>query len=208
MPRQLTRSAPVMGYSRNADGFAVPPTPVSTGSRSYQTPNPESIAPSDISDATPGSGRSSGRSLVEDPFYRDMNLAANNIYMLHPCDLLPEHIAGLVDSVQQDRDSPGPLPEEIRQDRDLYDLSLGAGEPQVEQYFRTNLFPYPKSSDSLQRSDRQPMAKYSVPNTGSQLKISNPVPDMLYGYNRHGAFPQHQTQLISMGTEMLLITRV
>ncbi|KAK0727124.1 hypothetical protein B0T26DRAFT_737918 [Lasiosphaeria miniovina] len=187
--RQLTRSAPEMGYTRYVDGFA------------YRASHPGLVAPSDLNGATSGSGRSSGRSLVEDPDYRDLNLAANNVYMRHPCDPIPEHITDLVDYVGQDRDSPGPSVDEVRQDRDLHDLSMGAGEPQVEEYFRTNIYPYPKSIESLQRSDRQPMAKHTIPSTGSILKVSNLVPDMLYGYNRHGAFPQQQSQLISMGRE-------
>lgn len=43
------------------------------------------------------------------------------------------------------------------------------------------------------------MAKHTVPRTGSKLKLSTPVPDMLYGY-RDRTFTQ-QSQLISMGTE-------
>lgn len=34
--RKLTKSAPAMGYTRDADGFSVPPTPASTGSRSHR----------------------------------------------------------------------------------------------------------------------------------------------------------------------------
>lgn len=47
------------------------------------------------------------------------------------------------------------------------------------------------------------MAKHTVPSSGSKLKVSTPVPDMLHGYNRHVAFPYQQAQLISMGTEMV-----
>ena len=32
------------------------------------------------------------------------------------------------------------------------------------------------------------MSKHAVPITGSKLKASTPVPDMIYGYNRHAAF--------------------
>jgi hypothetical protein len=133
-----------------------------------------------------------------------MNLAENNIYMRPPYEELPQHVASLVDEVRKDRDSPGPSLDQIRQDPNLAAFQwMGAGEPQVEEYFRTNIFPYPNITESLQRSDRQPMARQSVPNTGSKLKVSNPVPDMLYGYTRSGAFPQHQAQLISMGTDMV-----
>ncbi|KAF2185811.1 hypothetical protein K469DRAFT_707477 [Zopfia rhizophila CBS 207.26] len=78
---------------------------------------------------------------------------------------------------------------------------MGNGEPDVEDYFKDKIFPKPRPLSSLKRTDRQPMSKHTVPSTGSKLKVSNPVPDMLYGYNRRGAFPQQQVQLISMGTE-------
>lgn len=42
------------------------------------------------------------------------------------------------------------------------------------------------------------MAKQAVPNVGSKLKVSTPVPDMLYGYNSIGAFPQQEAQLRSI----------
>jgi len=114
IPRRLTKSAPNMEYRRDADGFALPPTPASTRSRSYRADaEDDSHAPSDISGASTGSGR---RSLVEDPSYRDMNLTANNIYMRPSREQFPEHITSLVDQVRRDRDSPGPSPEQVLQD--------------------------------------------------------------------------------------------
>ncbi|KAK4168543.1 hypothetical protein QBC43DRAFT_101999 [Cladorrhinum sp. PSN259] len=199
IPRNLTRSAPAMNYIHNADGFAVPLTPISARSRSYPIggAGTGSVALSDVT----SSSRPSGRSLVEDPRYRDMNLAANNIYFRHPCDTVPDHITTLVNYVRRDRDSPGPSLNDVRQDRDLYDLSvIGMEKAEVEAYFHTHIFPAPKSSHSLKRSVRQPMARYTVPSTDSVLKVSNPVPDLLYGYNRHVAFPNQQSQLISIGT--------
>ncbi|KAM7204975.1 hypothetical protein V8F33_001216 [Rhypophila sp. PSN 637] len=189
VPRNFARSAPEMGDTRDADGFAVPPTPVSAGSRSYPVDaDTGSVAASDVS----GSGRSSGRSrLVEDHLYRDMNLAKNNIYMRSPYEELPQHVASLIDEVRKDHPNLAAF------------QWMGAGEAQVEQYFCTNIFPYPNITESLQRSDKQPMAKHAVPNIGSQLRVSYPIPDMLYGYSRHGAFSRHQPQLISMGTEMV-----
>lgn len=196
--RQLTRSAPQMGHSRDADGFAVPPMPASTGSRSRAGTDIASVAPSDAT------SRASGRSLVEDPRYRDMNLAANNIYIRSSREQFPESITDLIRHVRRDRDSPEPSTDQIWQDGALEELSMGVGESEVEKYFHAHIFPDPKPLDSLKRADRQPMARHTVPNTGSKLKVSNPVPDMLYGYNRHNAFPQQQTQLISMGTEMVV----
>jgi hypothetical protein len=93
--------------------------------------------------------------------------------------------------------------EDVRQDRALYDLSIAAAEPDVEQCFYAHMFPNPGLSEELKRADRQPMTKHVVPNAaGSTLKVSTPVPDSLYGYNRSVAFQQQQ-QLISMGTDMV-----
>lgn len=209
IPRRLTKSAPNMEYRRDADGFALPPTPASTRSCSYRADAEDdtqvswygpSVPPSDMSGASTGSGR---RSLVEDPYYRDMHLASNNIYIRDFYEEFPEDIAGLVDHVRKDRDSPGLSSDQLRQNTRLYDLEMGTAEPAVENYFKANIFPEPDRSDSLKRIDKSPIAKKVVPNVGCNLKVSTPVPDMLYGYNRVGAFPQQQAQLISMGTEII-----
>lgn len=199
IPRGLARSAPAIGYIRDADGFAVPPTPASTRSCLRADTDSRLIAPSNIT----GSSGPSGRSLVENPPYRDMNLAANNIYIRPLYEQFPQHIVDIVQHIKRDRDSPGPSPEDVRQDTELNELWLSTGGPEVEDYFRDKIFPKPGPADSLKRSDRQPMAKHTVPSTGSSLNVSTPVPDMLYGYNRQKAFPQQQAQLISMGTEMV-----
>ncbi|KAI0868062.1 hypothetical protein GGS24DRAFT_514118 [Hypoxylon argillaceum] len=201
VPRQLTRSAPEMGFTVDADGFAVPPTPASTGSRSYAVDvDTVSAVPSDIT----GSARSAGKSLVADPLYRSMNLADNNVYMRSPHEKFPEYITSLVNEIRKDRESPGLSLEQVRQDSALAALQwAGAGEAEVEEYFRTHIFHYPGTGASLQRNDKQPMARHIVPNSGSKFKISNPVPDMLYGYS-YGAFTRgQQAQFISMGKTMV-----
>ncbi|KAK3371885.1 hypothetical protein B0H63DRAFT_513437 [Podospora didyma] len=117
--------------------------------RPYRPLHSGSVASSDLTGVAPSSGRSSGKSLVEDPFYRSKNLAASNVYMRHPCDPILGHIADLVDYVRQGRNSPGPSADELRKDRSLYDLSMGAGEAQVERYFLDQYFP-------LSQVDREP----------------------------------------------------
>ncbi|KAK4196192.1 hypothetical protein QBC40DRAFT_287797 [Triangularia verruculosa] len=200
--RKLTKSAPATNHTLDTDGFAAPLTPVPAGPGPYQTPYPESVAPLDISNTTPSSGRS--RSLVEDLIYRDANLAENHIYMRSLGEQFPDHITGLLDDVRKDRNSPGPSLDQVSQDAALNELWMGAGDSDVEQYFRTNVFPYPTPSDGLKRCDRQPMARHTVPNIGAKLKISNPVPDMLYGYPRNGAFTRpQQAQFNSMGNIMV-----
>lgn len=191
MSGEFATSAPEMAYTRDADGFVVSPTPPSIASRSEDI---GSDAPSDIS------GRSSGRSLVEDPLYRDLNLAGNNIYMRSSREKFPEHIASLVDHIRRDRDSPGPSLDQVWEDAALEELGMGAGEEEVKMYFQTKIF-YDPQPGVLDRADREPMAKHTVPNTGSKFKVSNPVPDILYGYSRHRAFAQQRPQLNSMGCE-------
>lgn len=196
-----------MESRRDADGFVMPPTPAPTGSRSQEDDTrvssyAPSVTPSDISGASTGSSRK--MSLVEDPLYRQMNLAENNIYLRSFYEEFPDDIAGLVHHVCKDRDSPGPPLDQFRHDIDLEHLEMGTGEPDVEEYFKRKIFAKPTSSDSLQRTDRNPMAKHVVPDVGSKLKVSTPVPDMLYGYNRIGAFPSQQAQLRVMGNEMVV----
>lgn len=192
--RQLTRSAPEMSRTRDSDGFVLPPTPSTLGSRSSPS-NVGSAFPSDIT------SRSSGRSLVEDPFYRDLNLADNGIYMRPISEKLPDSIASLISNIGKDRASPGPSQDSVSNDANLYQLKMGGGEPEVEEYFRNNIYPSPNATDTLKRGDKQPMSKHNIPNTRSKLRVSNPVPDMLYGYSREAAFSQQQPQLVFMGAE-------
>ncbi|KAK3291915.1 uncharacterized protein B0H64DRAFT_242639 [Chaetomium fimeti] len=198
IPKQLTRSAPEMATIRDLDGFVLPSTPASAAPRSNPgTLQTGSAAPSNVSH------RSSVEGLVEKPVYRDVNLAANNIYLLPRWEQLPDHIADIVRFVGTDRDSPGLSTQDVAQDVDLDALWTQGGESEVEEYCKHSIFPRCHPTDVLRRSDRQPMARDTVPNSGSNYKVSNPVPDMLYGYNRQAAFPQQQTQLIFLGSEMI-----
>lgn len=100
--RQGRDPAPEMAHTRDADGFAVPPTPGSAGSRSRADMESASLA-SGVTGFSSSSSRASGRSLVEDPLYRDMNLAVNNIYLRPLREQLPTQIAELVNHVRGDR---------------------------------------------------------------------------------------------------------
>ncbi|KAI9799412.1 MAG: hypothetical protein M1825_004512 [Sarcosagium campestre] len=213
IPRRRTRSAPNMESRRDTDGFALPSTPASAKScpcgadaedGSHLAGYGPLFAPSDISGTTAGSGR---KSLVENPLYRDTNLAMNNIYMRSSREQFPAHIANLVDNIRLDRNSPDPSLDQVWQDLDLENLELGAPQPEVEDYFKVNIFGKPKIIDILKRIDRNPMVKNAVPDVGSKLKVSTPVPDMIFGYNRNEAFAQQQTQLLSMGNEMVANTQ-
>ncbi|RMJ02467.1 hypothetical protein CDV36_015268 [Fusarium kuroshium] len=191
IPRGLARSAPAMGYNRDTDGFTVPPTPAASYPGSVRTDT--------------GSGLSSSRSstLLEDAVYRSVNLRENHIHLRSQYDEFPGHIADLIAIARRARESPEPSLEELRRDTTLESLELGVAEPEVEDYFRENILPS-KSGGGMKRSDRQPMLKHSIPkNPTSKFRVSNPVPDMLYGYSRPGAFTaSQQIQLGSMGKQV------
>jgi hypothetical protein len=87
--------------------------------------------------------------------------------MHHPCDPIPEHITNHVNHMRWGRDSPGPSPDKVRPDRDLYDLSMDVMASNAEKYFYAHISPKPKSSNSVKRTERQPIARYAVQSIGS-----------------------------------------
>ncbi len=204
VPRKLARSVPDIPYTMSTDGLNVPEASDFAGA-SEQTTDVESTA---VADFTSSSG-SSESNLIEDPMYREVNLASNNIYLRSSREPCPEHIAELINHVRHDRGSPPPTFDQVWQDRTLEWLATGAGEPGVERAFQNRIFPScePGSNagvEILSRADRLPMAKQVVPNARSVFKVSSPVPDMLYGYSRTGAFARaQQGQINSMGRTLV-----
>ncbi|KAK3379027.1 hypothetical protein B0T24DRAFT_144293 [Lasiosphaeria ovina] len=184
--RQLTRSAPEMGYTRDTDGFVVPPTPASTLSRSYR--------------ATEGSASSTAS--VRHPSYRQNNLNSNNIDIRHANTQLPGHISSHVETLRAERDSPSPSSEQINGYLDrMEDLQRGCTEADVEEFFTDTVFP--KNSDrnygrlaGLESSKSSPMSSHLIPNNPeSPFRVSGPKPNLLYGYSgalKDGAFTRPQ----------------
>ena len=175
IPRRLTKSVPNIEYTQDANRFVMPPTPISCYTLLVALSNT--------------SARLSRKSLVEDPYYRENNLAENNIYIRSSREQYTEYVASLVNQIRIDRDSPSPSLVEIQQDMGLENLEMGTGETDMEDYFRGKIFPKPPPLDSLKRIDKNPIAKQLVLDVGSKLKVSTPWPDMLYRYNRLRAFP-------------------
>ena len=163
-----------MSYRKRSDGYMVPATPASSGSSSRYMP----AAPSDATESTTGS---SGRSLVEHARYRQKHLRENNIYMHPPYEPYPEHVADTIRHIQRDRNSPGPSVEDIRRDKNLYNVFQATSEAEVEDYYRGRIYPTPDADDFLKRHDRQPMAKHAVPKDESaNFNISTPIPAIKY----------------------------
>ncbi|KAK3323912.1 hypothetical protein B0T19DRAFT_216741 [Cercophora scortea] len=184
--RQLTKSAPEMGYTRDADGFVAPPTPASIVSRSYR--------------ATEDSASSTAS--VRYPSYRQNNLNANNIDIRHANTQLPDYISSHVEGLRAERDSPSPSSEQINGYLDrMEDLQRGCTEVDVEEFLTDTVFP--KNSDQtygrpagLESAKSSLMSSHLIPNNPeSQFRVSRPKPYLLYGYSgalRDGAFTQPQ----------------
>jgi hypothetical protein len=174
-----------MGRTWDAYGFTVPPTPASTGSRSHR--------------ATPDESASTGS--VRHPSYRRKNLY-NNINIRHANTQLPGYVSSHIEALRAERDSPGPLSEQIDGYLDrLETLQRGCTEADVEELFKDTVFP--KNSDptyghltGLESSRSSLMASHLVPNNPeSPFRVSQPKPDLLYGYSGDpgdGAFTQSQ----------------
>ncbi|KAL2681143.1 hypothetical protein Neosp_008747 [[Neocosmospora] mangrovei] len=185
---RIAHSAPATIFMAppNRPGSGFPHTPSSYGRGGPSGPSAQTGTPSGVSTSAGKTG-----SLVENPLYEDLNLAANNIYYRDRREPLPQHVANLVQRVQRERISPMPSISDIRADDGLAALERGAGEPTVEQYFQNNLVPQRPRNDPLKRSDKAPFQKHAVPNTGTQYRVSNPTPDVTSGYNL-GAFTTAQ----------------
>ncbi|KAM5362207.1 hypothetical protein ACJZ2D_012647 [Fusarium nematophilum] len=117
---------------------------------------------------------------------------------------LPPHISQLVSSVQTDRDSPLPSPTTVRNNSDLYAMEYEASEPQVEEFFRNHIAPRNARNDLINRSDRTSMKSSTLPSSKPQHRLSIPVPDMFYGYNRSYGFDPAQRAQISAGGNALV----
>lgn len=188
--QSFTTTDPRIVQSASATIFMAPPSRPESSlpltPPSFGRGGPSNAGPSGSSARTgtlvSTSGGKTG-SLVENPLYEELNLAANNIHYRDRREPLPQHVANLVQRVQRERISPTPSISDILADDSLAALERGAGGPTVEQYFLNNLVPQPPRNDPLKRSDKAPFQKHAVPNTGTQYRVSNPTPDVTSGYN-------------------------
>ena len=115
----------------------------------------------------------------------------------------PNHVASLVNWIQgRERGSPRLTAQEIiaitERDRFRYYYA----ESEVEQFVSGRLFPC--SNTQFMRTDRLPMAKHTIPlsQTSFNLQLTNPIPDMIYGYEAENSFTEGQRALLPfMGQE-------
>jgi len=194
--RKLTRSAPEMSFTQDADGFAVPPTPSSTGSRPRRPRTDSRFSAAGASDT-------SSSSSVQNRMYRQNNLELNHIYVRRPDTQLPTAVSDYInDTLRAKRDSPELSAEEMK--GAMYRLSTlaeGCDEDDVAAFLGDTIFPDPKidpvygPAAGLVGSSNAPMSQHLIPaNPASPYKVSQPKPDRLYGYsgNTNRAFTQPQ----------------
>ncbi|ORY01904.1 hypothetical protein BCR34DRAFT_667820 [Clohesyomyces aquaticus] len=132
------------------------------------------------------------RRKVEKPYYRELHLGPNNIYMAGSDRSLSPPAAELMAIVTK-VNTPQAAPD---LDPELKDMAQGASETEVERYWHTKLFKH--RDGPLRRDDRAPRTKAHVPSqAGSHPPVSIPVPDSLYGYDRN--FFGNPPALIHMG---------
>lgn len=185
--RQLSRSAPEMSFTRHPSSFVPPLTPTSFESQSSRAATDDGSSTAD----------------VHHPSYRRNNLYSNGVDVLPANTQFPSYISDhLVGTLRAKRDSPGLKSEEINEyTAKLEALQRGCTEADVEGLFTDLVFP--KNSDlphgrwaGLESTKSISMSRHLVPNNfESPFRISQPKPDLLYGYSgdhRDQAFTQPQ----------------
>lgn len=194
--RRLTRSTPEVSLTRDADDFAVPPTPSSIGSRPRRPSTESRVSAAGASDTPSSSG-------VRHRMYRQNNLEFNHVYVRRPDAHLPATVSDYIgNTLRAERDSPEPSAEEMK--GVMYWLSTlaeGCDEDDVAAFLGDTVFPDPKIDPvyglavGLMSSSSAPMSQHLVPaDPVSPYKVSQPKPDKLYGYsgNTNRAFTQPQ----------------
>ncbi len=145
-------------------------------------------------------------SLVGALGYRNRNLAHNNIHFRHMDETLPEHVQGLVDDMFKERQSPEPEFEDIRNDTNLSNLcDVNGSEIAVANYFKEHIFEDPDDYRRLKGLGRTeafyPMRIEHVPSSYDpeiSLPVSQPKPDILYGYSWEAFTSRQQRQFRTM----------
>ncbi|KAF4595442.1 hypothetical protein GQ602_001055 [Ophiocordyceps camponoti-floridani] len=176
-------------YRRDADGIPVPLAPSSVTSRSYQYQNRTSAT----------------SSTVRRPVYRQHNLQLNNVSFNVPSAPLRNHVSSHVGSLLASRNSVPLSTTELNDTmRHLQNLTEGCDEQEVSKFLDYSVFAYSKThrtqetSPGLERAVDAPISRHLVPaNRESPYRISQPKPDMLYGYSGNAGQAFTQPQLLA-----------
>ena len=122
----------------------------------------------------------------------------NDIVERSSYELLPPSLDPLVNQVRRARHSPASSLDSSDQ-RELWDMHRGAPESKVENFFRKTVFP--DCVGGMVRDDHLTAHAHQVPQKqGASYRVSKPVPDSLYGYDRNRAFPSQEAQIVNNGS--------
>ncbi|KFY26903.1 hypothetical protein V491_01118 [Pseudogymnoascus sp. VKM F-3775] len=210
IPPKCTSSAPAEGGIRDTGNFLQAPTSHLAGSswngggHDCHCDNcscSRSATPEDASEASTMSNR---QSLVESPRYRS-HLGENGIELLPSYISLPEHISDFVTHLWKYRNPTGPSESQIQLDTELACLREGIAEGGVASYFQKHLFLTPEPLDGLKCSFKLPMARHAVPGVDSKLRVSVPVPDIIYGYSLRDAFTKEEQSKMNFMTSSVFV---
>ncbi|KAF2726907.1 hypothetical protein EJ04DRAFT_582396 [Polyplosphaeria fusca] len=177
------------------------PTPSHSYTASVKTATQSSIVSGSTSRR---SSCSTSRRGVEHPHYRSTNLADHSITFREYYEEIPESLRPLLDRVREDRGSPTPSLDVV----ELAKLETDPHEDTVEEYFKKDVFPLkwgPTRRDSKLLMHREDLPEKT--NFQSDLTLTQPKPDIVYGLSRNEAFPQHVSHLSLLGNYMIANTR-
>lgn len=173
-----------------------PPTP--SGSRVTPSGNQQSrFSASSVRTGT--TALSTGTRLVEECSYRYSHLVENHINFRDFDDELPENVRNLFEAVEQQRSSPSPLTTDPVQRRMLRRLAEVSSEDHVIEYFDKTIVSNLPTEYLFKRNKDQFMLQALVPSFNLEYRVSQPKPNMLYGYDRGVDFsPRQLKQLQKM----------
>ncbi|KAI5918409.1 hypothetical protein F4810DRAFT_575963 [Camillea tinctor] len=207
LSRQLTRSAPEMGKTKDPDGPTLPATPTTTGLRAYRL-----STISRFSDAN--ASKSSSPVGVRDRLYRQHNLALNHIYIQRSRSKLPPSVAEEIENtLHAKRGSPELTAEEMEGIMDRLDdfTADGCDEGEVADFLNDSIFPNPRadrvfgSATGLMSSSHALVSQHLVPSNNVRFKVTQPKPGKLYGYSGDLNVPFTESQIV---TQSILDPRI
>jgi hypothetical protein len=120
---------------------------------------------------------------------------------------LPDYIHQLDQEIREEQNCAEPSTEETDEYiLQLAEFSEGCVEAEVQYFFKTTMFPTiglkSRMFRDLASSSSAPIFRYLLPdNAGKKAKMSQPKPDVLYGYSttkRHGTFTMQQLDAQAM----------
>lgn len=127
-----------------------------------------------------GTANSRSQKLIEIPYYRELNLTANGIFLRLRSQELPHHVRDVEEMVRRDRSTQ----DTVLSDSCLEQLQLGTTEEAVDFCFKKHLLADPLLTDALMVSYKQQMSinstAFSLASNGTEARLYILQDDQLY----------------------------